>query len=220
MLDLGSPLTIVGIIAAVGLLRVVYTVWQSSPGRALMLEMCDSLLIAFALVFLLIKPFVVAAFYIPSESMKPTLMVRDRVLVNKFIYRLSEPRRQDIIVFDAPPRAVRATFDHKQKDFIKRLIGLPGDRIQIRRFDGVYINGKKLDEPYIGPLQTPDYDYPVDAEGRLLPPRKLPQGDYFVMGDNRRDSNDSHIWGYLPRRYILGKAMVIFWPPGRIGLAR
>ncbi|UCH36738.1 MAG: signal peptidase I [Armatimonadota bacterium] len=171
-----------------------------------MLELSDSLLIAFALVFLLIKPFVVAAFYIPSGSMRPTLMERDRVLVNKFIYRLTEPRRQDVIVFRAPPQA-----SMEQKDFIKRLIGLPGDHLEIRSYDGVYINGRKLDEPYIGPLQAPDYDYG---------PVEVPSGQYFVMGDNRRDSNDSHRWGFLNRANLLGKAMIIFWPPGRMALAR
>lgn len=220
MLNLDSPWEILAIVAAVGLLRFVYTVWKASPYRGLMLELFDSLLIAFALVFFLIKPFVVAAFFIPSASMEPTLMIHDRVLVNKFIYRLSDPRRQDIIVFRAPQGAIERTPDHQQKDFIKRLIGLPGDSVQVRSYDGVYINGRKLDEPYIGPLQTPNYDYPVDGYGRLLPPRKVPPGQYFVMGDNRRDSNDSHAWGFLPHKNVLGKAMVIFWPPGRIRLVR
>lgn len=206
MFNLDSPWKIVAIVAAVALLRMVYTVWRGSPYRALMLELSDSLLIAFALVFLLIKPFVVAAFYIPSGSMRPTLMERDRVLVNKFIYRLTEPRRQDVIVFRAPPQA-----SMEQKDFIKRLIGLPGDHLEIRSYDGVYINGRKLDEPYIGPLQAPDYDYG---------PVEVPSGQYFVMGDNRRDSNDSHRWGFLNRANLLGKAMIIFWPPGRMALAR
>lgn len=208
MLNLDSPWKIVSIVVAVGLLRALYTVWQQSPYRALMLELCDSLLIAFALVFFLIKPFVVAAFYIPSGSMRPTLLERDRVLVNKFVYRLSQPRRQDIIVFKAPREA---TMGDQQKDFIKRLIGLPGERIEVRSYDGVYINGVKLNEPYIGPLQTPDYDYG---------PAEVPPGHYFVMGDNRRDSNDSHRWGFLDRHNVLGRAMVIFWPPQRIALAR
>jgi signal peptidase I len=215
MLNMDSPWKIVIIAAVVALLRVVYTVWKDSPYRGLVLELADSLLIAFALVFFLVKPFVVAAFYIPSPSMVPTLQERDRVLVNKFIYRLTEPRRGDIIVFAAPKKA-----SPDQKDFIKRLIGLPGDTVQIRSYDGVYINGAKLDEPYIGPLQTPNYDYPVDEWGKPLPPAKVPPDQYFVMGDNRRNSNDSHVWGFLSRKTVLGKAMVIFWPPRRIGLVR
>jgi len=208
MVSLDSPWEILAIVAAVGLLRVVYTVWKESPHRGFMLEIFDSLLIAFALVFFLIKPFVVAAFFIPSGSMRPTLHERDRLLVNKFIYRLTEPRRQDIIVFRAPPEA---TPDDSQKDFIKRLIGLPGDVIQVRGYDGVYVNGVKLEESYIGPLYTADYDFG---------PSRVPEGRYFVMGDNRRDSNDSHRWGFLARENVLGKAMVIFWPPGRMALAR
>jgi len=219
MLNLDSPWEILAIVAAVGLLRVVYTVWKASPYRGLMLELFDSLLIAFALVFFLVKPFVVAAFFIPSESMEPTLTIHDRVLVNKFIYHLSDPRRQDIIVFRAPQRAIvrtremanRKTRDGEQKDYIKRLIGLPGETIEVRSYDGVYVDGRKVREPYIGPLQTPNYDYG---------PERVPPGQYFVMGDNRRNSNDSHAWGFLPHKNVLGKAMVIFWPPGRIGLAR
>jgi len=215
MLNMDSPWKIVIIAVVVALLRAVYTVWKDSPYRGLVLELADSLLIAFALVFFLVKPFVVAAFYIPSPSMVPTLQEHDRVLVNKFIYRLTEPRRGDIIVFPAPKKA-----SPDQKDFIKRLIGLPGDLIQIRSYDGVYVNGAKLDEPYIGPLQTPDYDYPVNEWGKPMPPVKIPPGQYFVMGDNRRNSNDSHVWGFLSRKIVLGKAMVIFWPPRRVGLAR
>jgi len=208
MLNLDSPWTLLGIVAAVGFLRAVYTVWHGFPFRALMLELCDSLLIAFALVFLLIKPFVVAAFYIPSGSMEPTLMVHDRVLVNRFIYRLSDPRRQDIIVFKAPPQA---TPNGERKDFIKRLIGLPGDTVQVVAGDGVYINGSRLKEPYIHREEIPEYN---------SAPTVVPPGQYFVMGDNRNDSNDSHRWGTLDRKYVLGKAMVIFWPPGRMALAR
>ena len=208
MLNLSSPWTILAIVVVVGLLRTLWTTWRRAPYRALMLELCDSLLIAFALVFFIIKPFVVAAYYIPSPSMVPTLLERDRVLVNKFVYRLSAPKRQDIIVFRAPPEA---TPDPTKTDFIKRLIGLPGERVEVRRYDGVYINGVKLKEPYIGPLQIPDYDYG---------PMEVPAGRYFVMGDNRRNSNDSHVWGFLERWRLEGKAMVIFWPLRRIELAR
>jgi len=176
------------------------------------------------LVFLLIRPLVVQAFYIPSESMVPTLVTHDRILVNKFVYRLNEPQRGDIIVFDAPPQALYGT---DRKDFVKRLIGLPGDEIRIKRDDGVYVNGMKLDEPK--DIERPNYDWPMDdLAAPAEHPYKVPPGCYFVLGDNRNLSNDSHKWSdpltgearpELDMHRVLGKAMVIFWPPTRIGLA-
>ena len=113
MLNLDSPWKIVALVATIALLRVIYTVWKTAPARAFLLELFDSGLIAFALVFFLVRPFVVQAFYIPSPSMEPTLKVYDRILVNKFIYRLGEPRRKDIAVFRAPEQAMTAS---RQKD--------------------------------------------------------------------------------------------------------
>jgi len=168
-------------------------------------EVLESALIAIVLVFLIIRPYVVQAFYIPSGSMHPTLLEQDRILVNKFIYRFQKPRRGDVIVFKAPPQA---SPDGREKDFIKRVIGLPGDTIEVRE-GRTYVNGKPLDEPYI--LERPFYEFP---------PQQVPQGTLFVMGDNRNDSNDSHNWGSLERDRVLGKAMVIFWPIKRIGMIR
>lgn len=177
--------------------------------RSTVVEFLDSAIVALALVFLIIKPFIVQAFWIPSDSMLPTLHRNDRILVNKFIYRFREPRRGDVIVFRAPEAALRASFDgdHGEKDFIKRVIGLPGDEIKIRDRT-VYVNGEELIEPYIS--DEPPYDFP---RGRGT--YKVPKDSLFVMGDNRPNSNDSHIWGPLPRDEVLGKAFVIFWPPGR-----
>jgi signal peptidase I len=243
-MNLDQPWKIAGLIGLLLFLRIVWGLWRSGPARTFMLELLDSGLIAFILVFLLIRPFVVQAFYIPSGSMEPTLMgplrdptyrgespettlrrsrQGDRILVNKFIYRLNPLRRGDIVVFDAPEQALHG--DGK-KDFVKRLIGLPGDLIQIKRGDGVYINRKRLADPPGVPL--PDYDWPVDQFG--LPtdaPYRVPSGCFFVLGDNRNDSNDSHRWTDLatgeprpevPADKVLGKAMAIFWPPSRIGL--
>ncbi|MBN1460797.1 MAG: signal peptidase I [Armatimonadetes bacterium] len=189
-----------------------------------MLELLDSGLIAFVLVFILIRPFVVQAFYIPSESMEPTLLKHDRILVNKFIYRLNEPQRGDIIVFEAPPQAL---FGSEQKDFVKRLIGLPGDGIRVRRGDGVYVNGQRLEEP--AEIPRPQYDFPTDSFDRPTEePYVVPAGCYFVLGDNRNTSNDSHKWRdplsgesapWLEADRLVGKAMVIFWPPPRVRLA-
>lgn len=221
-MNLDQPWKIVAVIGLLAFLRIAWGLWRTAPGRAFMVELLDSGLIAFVLVFVLIRPFVVQAFYIPSESMMPTLLPRDRILVNKFVYRLNEPQRGDIIVFDAPPQA-----SNDRKDFVKRLIGLAGDNILIRRDDGVYVNGRRLVEAAHIPL--PEYDWPTDDFGAPSEkPYRVPSGCYFVLGDNRNLSNDSHRWTdpdtgesrpELDARRVLGKAMVIFWPPTRIGLA-
>jgi len=227
MINLDSPWKIVVLVATIALLRVVYSVWKSAPYRLGMLELLDSGLIAFALVFFIIRPFVVQAFYIPSASMEPTLLghdkgtivntrpdltytdtVHDRILVNKFIYRLRLPERQDIVVFRVPLVAPGVSNNHT--DYIKRVSGLPGDEIEIRAYEGVFINGRKLKEPYIQSGRQAHYDFG---------PVVLGPGQYFVMGDNRRDSNDSHKWGPLEGDRMRGKGMLIFWPLGRLSLA-
>jgi signal peptidase I len=294
-------------------------------------EFVESALIAIVLVFLVIRPFVVQAFYIPSGSMRMTLLEQDRILVNKFIFRLREPHRGEIVVFRAPPKA-----SPDEKDFIKRVIGLPGDTIEVKP-DTITVDGKtaiqmlnsdaadayssfRQESPTglavrknenaeirsgVITLKTPDGEITVIAsptgtvtedgerilvdgverarlqpgsrgreahqleqygaepgvEGTVVlngvlpilivlkgsqldlvpghvvlngqpqkepyiaqPPRyemspyAVPAGHLFVMGDNRNDSNDSHAWGPLDVRRIVGKAMFIFWPPNRMGL--
>ncbi|MCC6442236.1 MAG: signal peptidase I [Armatimonadetes bacterium] len=166
-------------------------------------EFVESALIAIVLVFLIIRPFIVQAFYIPSGSMHPTLLEDDHILVNKFIYRFSEPKHGDVVVFKSP-KEVSAD----EKPFIKRLIGLPGDEIKVEE-GKTYRNGKPLTEPYI--LEEPVYPFG---------PAKVPPGKLFVMGDNRNNSNDSHEWGMLDRDRVLGKAMLIFWPLSRMRIIR
>lgn len=304
------------------IVAVLFVVWlalrryKSGIGRAIA-EIVESALIAVVLVFLVIRPFVVQAFYIPSESMEPTLQVGDRLLVNKLAYRFKDPQRGDIVVFKSPPAAneARSSFfgsilfpqrvDRKsalsswnavvgkvkdvysengevlitptrsyagefanirelciigkhdseglilpirsyryaedgynvivkfaginsrseaeqlvgkqarvgEVDYIKRIIAIPGDTIEIRRVGpddyAVFVNGKQLHEPYV--MDSPDYERPKV---------KVPEGMYYVMGDNRRNSNDSHEWGFLDRRRIVGKAMLIFWPPNRIRIIK
>jgi signal peptidase I len=190
------------------------------PGSFLK-ELPVLLLIAFVLA-LLIKSFLVQAFFIPSESMEPTLRVGDRVLVNKVVYRLHPPRRGDIIVFEEPHPSEEAkrnpfqSFWHwltqglgvssnPEKDFIKRVVGLPGETLEIKAGQ-VYINGKKLVEPYVG--LTPDT--------RDYRPVHIPKDMLFVMGDNRTNSNDSRFGlGFIPYKKVVGRAFVIIWPPGR-----
>jgi signal peptidase I len=162
------------------------------------------LLIAFALVFGFVRPFVVEAFYIPSESMVPTLEVGDRVFVNKFIYRFHEPQRSDIVVF----KSVEGSVEGGQEDLIKRVVGVPGDEISLQ--DGVlFINGQGQEEPYIN-QQSPD--------SSSFGPVRVPKGEVFVMGDNRTNSLDSRFFGPVPLENIEGKAFLIFWPPGHIRL--
>lgn len=170
-------------------------------------ETVESFLIAVLLVFLVIRPFVVQAFFIPSGSMLPNLEIQDHILVNKFIYRFQEPRYGDIVVFKSPPSA---SPDRQEKDYIKRLIGKPGDVIKI--YGGsVYRNGEQLEEDYL--FEPGEIDY-------VFGPYKIPSGNLFMMGDNRNDSNDSHVWGPLDRKRIIGKAWVKFWPINRVGMIR
>jgi signal peptidase I len=160
------------------------------------------LLIAFALVFGFVRPFVIEAFYIPSKSMVPTLEVGDRVFVNKFIYRFHEPKRDDIIVF----KGIGDSTEGGQEDLIKRVVGLPGDEISVQ--DGVlFVNGERQEEPYLNP-RLPDTS--------SFAPMTVPKGEVFVMGDNRADSRDSRFFGPVPFENIEGKAFLIFWPPGHI----
>jgi signal peptidase I len=167
-------------------------------------------------IVLAIKAWVVNPYRIPSSSMEPTLhcarpqpgceaRFSDRVLANRFIYHFRKPHRGDIIVFKTPPLA-------KQKcgaggTFVKRLIGLPGETWEEKN-GFIYIDGKKLIEPYIKSGRR-------DAE--TLPPRKVPDGMYFMMGDNRTQSCDSREWGPVPRANLIGEVFAVYWPPNRIG---
>lgn len=152
-----------------------------------------------------IKTFVVQAFKIPSESMEPTLMPGDRVVVNKLSYRAHDVNRGDIVVFHRPERAPGGPGAPAQ--LIKRVIGLPGDTITTK--DGlVVVNGKDLVEPYLPP-DTPTYD--IDN------PITLPEGQVWVMGDNRLHSGDSRYFGPIDIDSIIGRAFFKIWPPGRLG---
>jgi signal peptidase I len=173
-------------------------------------------------IVLLVKAFVVNPYRIPSSSMEPTLhcaepapgceaSFSDRVLANRFIYHLREPRRGEIVVFETPPEAqVRCGAGGT---FVKRLVGLPGETIEIRQVRGdgyVFVNGRRLDEPYL------------DAGHRTvtgpMPARTIPAGHYFMMGDNRPQSCDSREWGSVPRENLIGKVFATYWPPNRISL--
>ncbi len=199
-------------------------------------ELLDSGIIAVVLVFFIIRPFILQAFFIPSESMMPTLQKGDKLLATKYSYHLHEPHRRDVVVFEAPALALnllnQADDPQHPTDYVKRVIGLPGDHIHIVANEGVYINGKLQQEPYLYGL--PDYYFPRRPDGELairyeethkaLAPYiegkdlVVPPGYLFVLGDNRTSSHDGHLWGLLPRNRLLGKATFIFWPLNRIGL--
>ena len=170
-----------------------------SKGGGGILEFLVILLVSFALVFGFVRPFVVEAFYIPSESMVPTLEVGDRVLVNKFIYRFTEPARGDIVVFKS--------VEGGGEDLIKRVVGVPGDEISVRG-GKLLVNGERQREPYVN-RRFPDRSFSA--------PTTVPKGHIFVMGDNRANSRDSRFFGPVPKSKIEGEAFLRFWPPDRIG---
>jgi signal peptidase I len=193
------------------------------------------ILIAFGLA-LLIKTFLVQAFYIPSASMEPTLLVGDRVLVNKLVYRVRNPHRGDIVVFVAEPDNTHRNWFQRffsnlteglgartapEKDFIKRVIALPGETISMRNAvvtiqetDGSTLT---LREPYISP----------NHDNNAFGPFTVPSNSYFLMGDNRANSSDSRVNTFgglcaappcaVPKSRIVGRAFVKVWPPGRLG---
>ena len=153
-------------------------------------------LVAFVFAF---RAVVAEANYIPTSSMVPTLEENDRIIVDKISLRFSDLNRGDIVIFYPPG-------DSRHVRFIKRLIALPGETVEIRRGMGVFINGKLLDEPYIYAL--PNYDYG---------PKVVPGGHFFFLGDNRTESQDSHVWGMCPHENIIGRALFRWWPVNRIG---
>ncbi|PSB09730.1 signal peptidase I [Pleurocapsa sp. CCALA 161] len=149
-----------------------------------------------------IRACVAEARYIPSESMLPTLEINDRLIIEKISYHFRKPKRGDVVVF-SPTEALKK--ENYQEAFIKRVIGIPGDVVEVKN-NAVYVNGQKLNEKYI--LNPPEYDYP---------PTKVPPGQYLVLGDNRNNSYDSHYWGFVPLKNLIGRAAIRFWPPDRLG---
>jgi signal peptidase I len=172
-------------------------------------------------IVLLVKAYVVNPYRIPSSSMEPTLhcakpasgceaRFSDRVLANRFIYHLRDPRRGEIVVFDTPDAArIKCGAGGT---FVKRLIGLPGETVEVRLRSGlgyVFINGKELREPYIQASRRSTEDFG---------PVKVRKDNYFMMGDNRSQSCDSREWGSVPRGNLIGKVFATYWPPNRLSL--
>jgi signal peptidase I len=175
-------------------------------------------------IVLAIKAWVVNPYRIPSSSMEPTLHcakpaqgceanTSDRVLANRFIYRFRDPRRGEIVVFKTPPLAEQEC--GSKGTFVKRLIGLPGE-VWEERNGFVYINGNKLNEPYIKPDRRDHQTLGLSD----IPPRhtytRIPKDYYLMMGDNRNSSCDSRRWGLVPRKNLIGEVFATYWPPSRI----
>jgi signal peptidase I len=174
------------------------TVLATHRGKSVVREYAEALIIA-VLLALVIRTFVVQAFKIPSGSMLPTLQIGDHILVNKFLYYFQSVQRGDVIVFKFP--------QDESRDFIKRVIGLPGETIEIRGKQ-VLVNGKALDEPY-----AVYGDWPTGrlVEREKLGPFVVPPGRLFMLGDNRDHSMDSRVWGFLDIQKVKGKAFIVYF---------
>lgn len=191
---------------------------KSTKKKSIAREWIESIIIAFILA-MVIRIFIVEPFKIPTGSMRNTLLEGDIILVNKFIYGaripftnfrlpvLQKPKRGDVIVFIYPEDA--------KKNFIKRLIGLPGETIEIKN-GTIFVNGKALTEKDFN--QRYYYNRGNFAqEGQKI---VVPDGSFFVLGDNSASSQDSRYWGFVPYKNLQGKAIFIYWPPQRIRLIR
>jgi len=187
---------------------------MSLKKKSVIRDWVESIIVAFLLA-MVIRAFVVQAFKIPTGSMRMTLIEGDLILVNKFIYgarvpftklrlpALAQPKRGDIVVFIYP--------EDKKKDFIKRLVGLPGETVEIKG-GSIYINSKPVQETVFNKI----YYYnrgELGGEGQKI---LIPKDSYFVLGDNSTSSKDSRFWGFVPKENLLGQALIIYWPLNRI----
>ncbi len=186
--------------------------------KSIIRDWVESIVVAFILA-MFIRTFAVQAFKIPTGSMRPTLLERDLILVSKFIYgakipftnlrlpKVRQPKRGDVIVFIYP--------EDSKKDFIKRLVGLPGETVEIKN-GTIYID----DQALLDPIFNQKYYYnrgDLCQEGQKI---TVPLDNYFVLGDNSASSKDSRYWGFVPSQNILGKAILIYWPPQRIRIIK
>ena len=163
-------------------------------------DWAETIIVAFVMA-LIIRAFFLQVFWIPSSSMEPTLDIKDRIVVNKMLYHFRAPQRQEIIVF----RQV-APEGTPKRDLIKRLMGLPGEKLQIKK-GVVYINDKVVEE-----------NHDMNQDYANFGPLMIPSDSYFVLGDNRSASADSRYWGFLPKKNVIGPAFLRIWPLTRFGL--
>jgi signal peptidase I len=191
---------------------------MSLKKKSVIRDWVESIIVAFLLA-MVVRAFFFQAFRIPTGSMRMTLIEGDLILVNKFIYgarvpfskyylpAVADPKRGDVVVFVYP--------EDKKKDFIKRLVGLPGEKIEIIG-GSIYVNGKLLNDPVFNKI----YYYnrgDFALEGKAI---VVPENNYFVLGDNSASSKDSRFWGFVPKDNLLGKALIIYWPPQRARLIK
>jgi signal peptidase I len=187
--------------------------------KTVLWEWVESILIAFVLA-MVIRTFVIQAFKIPTGSMRMTLLEGDAILVNKFLYgakipftadlrlpAVRQPKRGDVVVFIFP--------QDTKKDFIKRLVGVEGDTVEIRN-GTIYVNEKPVVEPGFNSNYYWNHGEYGEAGKKIV----VPKNSYFVLGDNSASSQDSRYWGFVPKRNVLGKAILIYWPPNRIRLIK
>jgi len=191
---------------------------KKTSRKSLVQELLETVLLT-ALLFGVAK-FSVQNFQVDGVSMVPTLQNNEMILVDKVSYHFNNgmPSHGDVIVFHAPPATGQSG-----KDFIKRVIGLPGDTIVVKPVNGVnhvFVNGRELSEPYIA--QAPYDTYPQQCVGRFTTcvGNRVPKNDVFVMGDNRNQSFDSRAWGYVPKAAIIGRALISYWPLSHLGIIR
>ena len=201
---------------------------RPKSGVGALVELVVIVLLAIGLA-LLIQAYVVKPYQIPSPSMVPTLEVGQRVLVNRFIYHLHDPAVGDIVVFHPPTGATgggpecgaphpsdeactKSGPNESDQNFIKRIVAGPGDKLAIKDGHPV-VNGKEAQESFINPCNPSTASVPCN----LKKPIKIPPDDYFMMGDNRGRSDDSRLWGPIPKSWIIGEAFMTYWPPDRIG---
>jgi signal peptidase I len=168
---------------------------QPNKHRSVLLDILETL--ALAVVFFLGINLVSARILVDGASMEPTLVTGERVIVNRLSYKFGNPQQGDIIVFYYPR--------NPSEEYIKRVIGLPGDTVQVKN-GSVYVNGQLLHEGYI------------DVKTNYTGTWQVPEDQLFVLGDNRNNSSDSHDWGTVPMDYVVGKAILVYWPPTDWGL--
>jgi signal peptidase I len=198
---------------------------QTTQGALVELVLIVALAVGLALG---IQAFIVKPYQIPSGSMEPTLDVGQRVLVNRFLYHFKDPKIGDIVVFNPPAGAEQGggecgvakpagapcpepTADKADVNFIKRIVAGPGDTVSVKDGHPVVNGVEKTDEPFINPCAA-------GSACNLPTPITIPPDHYFMMGDNRGQSDDSRFWGPVPRDWIIGQAFATYWPPKRIGI--